>query len=95
MVLEMSDYRMRTLSLARRWRVYALGLVTTALLVTFALAEFATEKYISDRSRVAGTIEVTIVVMLALAYRPVHRPIEQLVEAPYVRWHSGREIVYC
>ncbi len=77
---------MSALSPIGRWRAYAFGLVTTALFVAFALAESATEKYVSDRSRLAGTaIEITIVVLAALAFRPLHRRIELLIEAAFTK----------
>jgi predicted ATPase len=66
----------------RRLRAYALGFVTAAIFVIFALAESLTERYVSAHSRLAGTtIELAIVALAALAFRPLHRRIEQFVEA--------------
>jgi len=73
---------MKALGRSRHWRAYASGLVTTGLVLLFALAEWWTNKYIADRSRFAGTaIEVAIVVVAALAFRPIHHWVERAVEA--------------
>ncbi len=70
----------------RRWRAYALGLVVTLIFLLFVLAEHFTETYLSGRSRVASTaIEVAIVVFAALAFRPLHRRAELLVEAAFTK----------
>ncbi len=77
---------MRALSPIGRWRAYAFGLVATLIFVVLVLAEHTAEKYISDRSRLAGTaVEITIVVLAALAFRPLHRRIEMLVEAAFTK----------
>ncbi len=77
---------MRALSPIGRWRAYAYGLVTTALVLVFALAESETERYVTDRSRLAGrTIEITILLLAALAFRPLHRRIELLIEAAFTK----------
>ncbi len=70
----------------RRVRAYAYTLVTTAVVLVFALAEWGTERYVSDRSRAASTaIEIVIVLIAALVFRPVHQRIEAAVEAAFYR----------
>lgn len=82
----MGDIRIKALSPVRRLRTYALGLVATLIFVVFVLAEHAAETYVSGRSRLAGTaVEIAIVVVAALAFRPLHRRVEQLVEAAFTR----------
>jgi len=77
---------MRALGPSGRLRAYAYGLVTTVLLLLFAFAEWWTAKYIADRSRFAGTlIEISIVLVAALAFRPIHRRIERAVEAAFTK----------
>ncbi len=79
-----------------RWRAYAYGLVTTALVLVFALAERETEMYVSDRSRLAGrAIEITIALLATLAFRPLHRRIESLIEAAFTkRRREAREALF-
>jgi predicted ATPase len=73
---------MKAVGRSGRLRAYASGLVTSALVLAFALAEWWTNKYIADRSRFAGTaIELAIVVVAALAFRPIHHRVESAVEA--------------
>lgn len=75
-----------TPSSARRVRTYAFSAVTTAIVLVFAVAEWAVERYISDRSRAASvTIEIAIVIFAALLFRPVHRRTEAWVEAAFYR----------
>ncbi|MGB6985574.1 MAG: GAF domain-containing protein [Candidatus Aquilonibacter sp.] len=77
---------MRALRPIGRWRAYAYGLVTTALVVVFALAEHETENYVTDRSRLAGrAIEITIALLAALAFRPLQQRVELLVEAAFTK----------
>ncbi len=72
--------------LRRRAHVYAYASVTTAILLLLALAEWATEKLVSDRSRAASTtIEICIVLAGALVFRPIHQRIETAVEAAFHR----------
>ncbi len=67
-------------------RAYAHTLVTTAIVLLFAFAEWWTERYVSDRSRVASTaIEVAIVLLATLAFRPIHQRIEQAVEDAFTK----------
>ncbi len=79
-----------------RLRAYALGIVTTAVVIVFALAESATEKYVSDHSRLAGTaIEIGIIVLAALAFRPLHQRVERFVEAAFTkRRREAREALH-
>ncbi len=66
----------------QRLRAYALGFLTAAIVVIFALAESLTERYVSAHSRLAGTtIELAIVALAALAFRPLHQRIERFIEA--------------
>jgi TolB-like protein len=94
-VLRDGRKRMSAASPVRRLRAYAFGLVTTLLFVVLVLAERSTEQYVSDRSRLAGTaIEVAIVVLAALAFRPLHKRAEQLVEAAFTkRRREARQIL--
>lgn len=75
----------------RRLRAYAFTLVTTAVVLMFALAEWAAEKYVADRSRTAGVaLEVAIVLIAAVVFRPVHQRVEAAVErAFYKRKHEA------
>lgn len=71
---------------SRRWRAYGYTLVTTAVVLVFAFGEWWTEKYISDRSRLASTtIEVAIVLIAALAVRPIHQRVEAAIEAAFTK----------
>jgi hypothetical protein len=80
----------------RRWRGYAHGLVSTALILVFALAERETEMYVTDRSRLAGrAIEISIALLAALAFRPFHRRLESLIEAAFTkRRREAREALF-
>ncbi len=70
----------------RRVRAYAYSLVTTLLVLVLAVAEWGTERYVSDHSREAGTaIEIGIVIVAALIFRPVHKWAEAAVEAIFHR----------
>ncbi len=72
--------------LRRRARLYAYAAVTTGIVLLLALAEWATEKLVSDRSRAASTaIEICIVLAGSLVFRPVHQRIEAAVEAAFHR----------
>jgi predicted ATPase len=77
---------MKTAAASGRLRALASGLVTTVYVLLFALFEWWTAKYISDRSRIAGTaIEIAIVLALALAFRPIHQRVEAAVEAAFTK----------
>ncbi|HKU68562.1 MAG TPA: GAF domain-containing protein [Candidatus Baltobacteraceae bacterium] len=70
----------------RRAHAYAYTLVTTAIVLVFALAEWATERYVSEHSRAASAaIEITIVLVAALVFRPVHHRVEAAVEAAFTK----------
>jgi predicted ATPase len=70
----------------RRIRAYIYTCVTTAIVLIFALAEWGTERYVSDRSRAASTaIEIGIVLAAALVFRPLHQRVEAAVEARFSR----------
>lgn len=57
---------MRSAGTSRRLRAYAYGIVTAAIVLVLALTEWWIEKYVSDRSRLAGTtIEASIVAVAA------------------------------
>lgn len=72
--------------LRRRAHVYAYTAVTTAIVLLLALAEWATEKLVSDRSRAASTaIEIGIVLAGTLVFRPVHQRIEAAIDAAFHR----------
>lgn len=69
-----------------RVRAYAYTLVTGAVVLLFALAEWAAERFISDRSRAASTaVEIAIVLVAALVFRPVHQRVETVLEAAFYR----------
>jgi predicted ATPase len=71
---------------SRRIRAYVYTCVTTAIVLVFALAEWATERLVADRSRAASTaIEIGIVLAAALLFRPLHQRVEALVEAAFNR----------
>lgn len=70
----------------RRLRAYAYTLVTTAIVLVFALAEWGAEKYVADRSRTAGvTLEIAIVLIAAVVFRPVHQRVEKSVDDAFYR----------
>jgi hypothetical protein len=70
----------------RRAHVLAYTAVTTAIVLLLALAEWATEKLVSDRSRAASTtIEICIVLVGTLVFRPVHQRIEVAIDAAFHR----------
>jgi predicted ATPase len=56
------------------------------VVLVFALGEWWTEKYIADRSRFASTaIELAIVLLATLAFRPIHQRAEAAIEAAFTR----------
>src|SRR5579872_753024 len=70
----------------RRFQAYAYTLVTSAIVMVFALAEWVTERFVSDHSRVASTaIEILIVLVAALLFRPVHKRVETAVENAFTK----------
>ncbi|HTC30884.1 MAG TPA: hypothetical protein VK702_09130 [Candidatus Acidoferrum sp.] len=70
----------------RRAHVLAYTAVTTAIVLLLALAEWATEKLVSDRSRAASTaIEICIVLVGTLIFRPVHQRIEAAIDTAFHR----------
>jgi len=75
----------------RRIRALAYTLVTTTIVLVFALAEWGTERFFSERSRAASTaIEIAIVLIAALVFRPIHQRIEAAVESAfYKRKHQS------
>jgi predicted ATPase len=80
---------------SRRLRAYAYGAVTTVVVLLFALGEWWAEKYVADRSRLASTtIEIAIVLIATLAFRPLHQRVEAAVEAAFTkRRREAREAV--
>lgn len=72
--------------LTGRLRAYAYGVVTTTLFLIFAVTESLTESFISAHSRTAGTIiAIVIIIVLALAFRPFHRWVDESIEAAFTR----------
>lgn len=70
----------------RRMHAYAYTLVTTAIVLLFALAEWMAERFVSEHSRAAGTaIEISIVLIAALVFRPVHHRVDEAVDAAFYR----------
>ncbi len=77
---------MRLAGSRARFRAYAYGLVTTGIVLMFALAEWWSERYVADRSRVAGAaVEIAIVVLATLAFTPIHRRTEAAVEGAFTK----------
>lgn len=71
---------------AVRVRSFIYGAVTTATVLVFALAEWWTAKVVTDLSRVASTaIEIALVLVAAIAFRPMHRWVEASLEAAFTR----------
>lgn len=71
---------------SRRVRAYAYTAVTTAVVLLFAVAEWAAERFLADRSRAASTaVELFIVVLATLVFRPIHRKTEALVDAAFYK----------
>ena len=76
----------KTAFVQARARAYAYTLVTTVVVLVFALGEWWTEKYIADRSRFASTaIELAIVLLATLAFRPIHQRAEGAIEAAFTK----------
>src|SRR5579872_3554115 len=70
----------------RRLRGYALAAVTTTIVMAFAFLEWLTEKFVSDHSRAAGTaIEIAIVLIGTLVFRPIHEWVDTTVESAFNR----------
>ena len=67
-------------------RAYAYTLVTTAIVLVFALAEWGAERFISERSRAASTaVEISIVIIAALVFRPVHQRVDHAIESAFYK----------
>lgn len=65
-------------------RAYAYTAVTTAIVLLFALAEWAAERYVSGLSRAASlTIEIAILFAATLAFRPIHQRVEAAIEEAF------------
>ncbi len=70
--------------LRRRAHLYAYTAVTTGIVLLLALAEWATERLVSDRSRAASTaIEICIVLVGTLVFRPIHQRVEAALDAAF------------
>jgi predicted ATPase len=70
----------------RRARAFAYWLVTTGIVLVFALCEWAAESYVSGKSRAAGTtLEVAIILVAAIVFRPVHQRVEAAVDAAFFK----------
>ncbi|HET7814376.1 MAG TPA: hypothetical protein VFL13_08370 [Candidatus Baltobacteraceae bacterium] len=75
-----------------RVRAYAYTLVTGTVVLLFALAEWAAERFVSERSRAASTaLEIAIVLVAALVFRPIHQYVESRLEAAFYR-RRGRAL---
>jgi predicted ATPase len=71
---------------AARLRAYAFGLVSAVVVATFAIGETLTENFVSAHSRAVGTaIELAIVAIGALAFRPFHSRVESFIEAIFTK----------
>lgn len=70
----------------RRTSRYAHLAATSAVIIVFAFTEWLSAKYISEHSRLAGTlIEITIAVAAALAFAPLHHHIDAAIESAFTR----------
>jgi predicted ATPase len=70
--------------LRRRAHVFAYTAVTTGIVLLLALAEWATERLVSDRSRAASTaIEICIVLVGTLVFRPIHQRVEAALDVAF------------
>ncbi|HEY5341734.1 MAG TPA: GAF domain-containing protein [Candidatus Aquilonibacter sp.] len=71
---------------ARRVHALAYTFVTTAIVLLFALAEWGAERLMSERSRAASTaVEIGIVLVATLLFRPVHQRVEEAIETAFNR----------
>jgi len=69
-----------------RMRGALYAVVTAAVVLLVTLSEWGAEKYLSHFSRTASTLsEIAIVVVLAFAFREIHRRIERTVEAAFTK----------
>lgn len=86
---------MKTVGTGARLRAYVNALVTTAIVLVFALAEWWTEKVIAEHSRAASTvIEIAIVLVATVVFRPIHKRVEAAVEAALTkRRREAREAI--
>ncbi|HLJ83420.1 MAG TPA: GAF domain-containing protein [Candidatus Eremiobacteraceae bacterium] len=67
-------------------RAYVYACVTTAIVLLFALAEWLSERFVSEHSRAASlALEIAIVVAATLLFRPLHQRVEAAVEAAFYR----------
>lgn len=70
----------------RKARAYAYTAVTTAIVLIFALVEWAAERFVSEHSRAASiAIEIAVVLVAALVFRPIHARVEAAVEDAFTR----------
>ena len=70
----------------RRVRAYAYTLVTTAIVLLFALSEWLAERFASEHSRIASSaIEGGIVLIAALLFRPIHRRVDEAIDSAFYR----------
>src|SRR5579859_14823 len=71
---------------SRRIRAYIFAAVTTVIVLAFALAEWGVERFVAAHSRAASTaIEIVIVLVATLAFRPLHQRVEAAVDAAFNR----------
>lgn len=69
-----------------RVSTYINWLVATAVVLVFALAEWWTEKSVSYYSRAETTaIEIAIVLIGTLAFRPIHERVDRFIENALTR----------
>lgn len=75
----------------RRVQAYALTMVTTVIVLLLALTEWWAERYFSDRSKAASiSLEIAIVLVATLVFRPIHQRVEAALEAAfYKRKHQA------
>src|SRR5476649_164262 len=78
-----------------RVRAYVYTLVTTVVVLVFAIGEWWAEKYIADRSRVVGiAVEIGIVLFATFLFRPIHQRIDTAIDAAFTkRRRVAREAV--
>jgi hypothetical protein len=86
---------MKAVTKSARLRAFAYALTTTGIVLLFALAEWWTESFVSHLSRAASTaIEIAIVLVGTLVFRPIHERVDAAVEAAFTkRRREAREAI--
>ncbi len=78
--------------LRRRAQLYAYTAVITAVVLLLALTEWAMKAVVAEHFKGAGTaVEIGIVLIAAVAFRPIHQRIEAAIESAFNR-HKNRAL---